>query len=68
MIYKNVRTGTFVSRPNRFMAKVDIDGSIEAVHVKNTGRCKEILVPGAEVILERSSNPERKTAYDLIAA
>lgn len=68
MIYKNVRTGTFVSRPNRFMAKVDIDGSIETVHVKNTGRCREILVPGAEVILERSANPERKTAYDLIAA
>ncbi len=67
MEYKNVVKGRFISRPNRFIAKVNIAGNEETVHVKNTGRCKEILVPGAEVYLEASSNPERKTKYDLIA-
>lgn len=68
MQYGTVRRGTFISRPNRFIAKVDIDGRTETVHVKNTGRCKEILIPGAEVILEESDDPSRKTRYDLIAA
>ena len=68
MKYENITSGTFISRPNRFIAKVDIGGNIETVHVKNTGRCKEILVKGCRVILEESSNPNRKTKYDLVAA
>ena len=68
MKYDRVCTGTFISRPNRFIAKVDIGGKEETVHVKNTGRCREILVPGAKVVLYDSQNPERKTRYDLIAA
>lgn len=67
MKYKNIVKGIFVSRPNRFIAKVNIDGKEETVHVKNTGRCKEILIPGARVYLQKSDNPERKTAYDLTA-
>lgn len=63
----NIIHGTFHSRPNRFIAKVYVDGVLETVHVKNTGRCKELLLPGAEVILEVSGNPARKTKYDLIA-
>lgn len=59
--------GEFVSRPNRFIANVLIDGSPVVTHVKNTGRCKELLLPGAEVYLEKTDNPQRKTAYDLIA-
>ena len=66
MKYKNIVKGEFISRPNRFIAKVKINGVEHTVHVKNTGRCKEILVPGAVVYLERTENPERKTAYDLI--
>ncbi len=68
MRYGRTVRGTFVSRPNRFVAEVDISGTVETVHVKNTGRCKEILVPGAEVILEDSENARRRTRYDLIAA
>lgn len=67
MKYKNVVKGEFISRPNRFIAKVKICKKEETVHVKNTGRCKEILIPGAAVYLEKSDNPQRKTAYDLIA-
>lgn len=67
MIYSNTVKGIFVSRPNRFIARVITDGNEETVHVKNTGRCKELLIPGAEVILERADNPGRKTLYDLIA-
>lgn len=66
MKYKHIIHGKFESRPNRFLAKVWIDGKTETVHVKNTGRCKELLLPGAEVILEISDNPNRKTKYDLI--
>lgn len=67
MQYTNIRPAVFRSRPNRFIAKVEIDGQEETVHVKNTGRCKELLVPGRTVWLEEGSNPNRKTKYDLIA-
>jgi len=68
MRYSEVTEGFFLDRPNRFVAHVDVDGRVETVHVKNTGRCKEILVPGTRVVLSVSDNPERKTRYDLIAA
>ncbi|MBR1496271.1 MAG: DNA/RNA nuclease SfsA [Oscillospiraceae bacterium] len=68
MRYDNVIRGTFLDRPNRFIAHVQIGGKTETVHVKNTGRCRELLVEGAEVWLEQSANPARKTKYDLIAA
>ena len=67
MRYENITEGIFIERPNRFIAYVDIDGVKTLCHVKNTGRCKELLVAGAKVILEKSQNPLRKTAYDLIA-
>jgi len=67
MKYNNCYPGKFISRPNRFIAVVEIDGEEQRVHVKNTGRCKELLQPGNTVYLEKSSNPARKTAYDLIA-
>ena len=67
MTYNQVCEGIFLSRPNRFIAKVQIDGKEETVHVKNTGRCRELLVPGCTVYLEKSDNPLRKTAFDLIA-
>ena len=67
MKYEAITEGIFLSRPNRFIAKVLIDGREETVHVKNTGRCRELLVPGAAVYLERAKNPDRKTAYDLVA-
>ena len=67
MKYKHVVKGIFQERPNRFIAHVWIEGVLETVHVKNTGRCKELLLPGVEVILEVSDNPNRKTKYDLIA-
>lgn len=66
MKYEKIVSGIFVERPNRFIAMVEIAGKIEKCHVKNTGRCRELLVPGAEVYLEKSGNPDRKTAYDLI--
>ena len=67
MTYNTVRTGRFLSRPNRFIAMVDIDGVATVCHVKNTGRCKELLTPGCTVVLEQATNPARKTPYDLIA-
>ncbi len=66
MNYPATVNARFISRPNRFIATVELDGSIHTVHVKNTGRCKELLTPGAEVVLVPSSNPLRKTRYDLI--
>ena len=66
MRYGEVREATFLRRLNRFVAEVEIDGRVERVHVKNTGRCAELLVPGYRVYLERSGNPARRTAYDLI--
>lgn len=67
MQYQQVRKGHFLARPNRFIAQVELDGRTETVHVKNTGRCRELLVPGATVYVEGSDNPKRKTKYDLIA-
>lgn len=66
MKYRNIIHGKFASRPNRFIAKVWVEGKLETVHVKNTGRCKELLLPDSDVILEVSDNPDRKTKYDLI--
>lgn len=65
--YENTYQGIFIERPNRFIARVMIDGKEETVHVKNTGRCRELLLPGVRVILQKSSNPSRKTAFDLIS-
>ena len=67
MVYKNIVAGRFVDRPNRFIAHVEINGVVETVHVKNTGRCRELLLPGVKVILEIADNPKRKTRYDLVA-
>lgn len=66
MQYANMVPGRFLARPNRFVAHVEIDGNVEIVHVKNTGRCRELLPTGAYVWCQKSSNPNRKTKYDLI--
>ncbi|MCR5041767.1 MAG: DNA/RNA nuclease SfsA [Clostridia bacterium] len=66
MIYRNITKAVFIDRPNRFIAHVNSNGNIETVHVKNTGRCKELLLPGTEVWLTESDNALRKTAYDLV--
>lgn len=66
MIYSNIHEGIFLERPNRFIAKVNVDGCEEICHVKNTGRCRELLIPGTRVLLEKSANPNRKTKYDLV--
>ena len=66
MNYPSTVTASFISRPNRFIATVQLQGRTETVHVKNTGRCKELLIPGAKVVLAPSDNPARKTRYDLI--
>jgi sugar fermentation stimulation protein A len=68
MRYQNSSAGYFLDRPNRFVAHVEQEGTILTCHVKNTGRCRELLTPGCRVYLEKSDNPARKTAYDLIAA
>lgn len=67
MKYGYVADAVFLQRPNRFIAQVLLNGQEETVHVKNTGRCKELLVPGAKVYLEKGQNPARKTGWDLIA-
>ena len=67
MQYGNMMPGIFKNRPNRFIAHVEISGQMQVVHVKNTGRCRELLVPGALVWCQHSDNPARKTQYDLIA-
>ncbi|MCR5756182.1 MAG: A/G-specific adenine glycosylase [Acetatifactor sp.] len=67
MKYQHIVQGEFIDRPNRFIAHVALDGMKERVHVKNTGRCKELLLPGTKVYLEKSDNPERSTVYDLVA-
>ena len=67
MKYPNIILGRFLRRPNRFIAHVELDGQEVVCHVKNTGRCRELLVPGAAVWLCKSDNSARKTAYDLVA-
>lgn len=67
MEYNNIVKGRFIDRPNRFIANCEINGKTEVCHVKNTGRCKELLVQGTTVYLQKSDNPNRKTQYDLIA-
>lgn len=67
MRYEKIIHGSFISRPNRFIAKVLVNGKEETVHVKNTGRCRELLQPGCTVYLSVSDNPARKTAFDLVA-
>ena len=67
MKYREIVEGIFIDRPNRFIAHVDIEGVVNTVHVKNTGRCKELLIPKTPVRLEVSDNPNRKTLYDLVA-
>ena len=67
MHYSDMVSGIFHARPNRFIAHVEIGGRMEVVHVKNTGRCRELLVPGATVWCQKASNPNRKTKFDLIA-
>lgn len=67
MRYDNIFKARFIDRPNRFISHCNVGGTTETVHVKNTGRCKELLVEGATVYLERSDNPNRKTQYDLIS-
>ena len=67
MTYANITRAVFIDRPNRFTAHVDLEGSVETVHVKNTGRCRELLLPGAEVWLTAPGTPGRKTTYDLVA-
>ena len=66
MLYSIIHEGVFIDRPNRFIANVMVDGVPVVCHVKNTGRCRELLVPGAKVLLEKSANPARKTQYDLV--
>ena len=67
MIYENIKEGIFKNRPNRFIAHVEIDGTEQVCHVKNTGRCREILVPDAKVFVQKTDKTDRKTGYDLIA-
>jgi sugar fermentation stimulation protein A len=66
MHYDNMIPGIFHARPNRFIAHIEINGKLEICHVKNTGRCKELLTPGAQVWCQRADNPNRKTQFDLI--
>ena len=67
MQYSNVTEAVFLRRPNRFLAEVSVAGHAELVHVKTTGRCRELLIPGAEVFLTAPGTAGRKTAYDLVA-
>lgn len=67
MTYDNIHEAVFLDRPNRFIAHILLNGQKQVCHVKNTGRCRELLLPGAEIFVQHSANPARKTAYDLIA-
>ena len=67
MRYQNIVSGRFIDRPNRFIAHVEVSGQVQTVHVKNTGRCKELLIPGVAVYLEGNDDPKRRTAWDLVA-
>lgn len=66
MKYQNIKKAKFISRPNRFIANIEIDGKIQIAHVKNTGRCRELLVPGAEIYVQEFDSDTRKTKFDLI--
>jgi len=66
-LYNNICEGIFRSRLNRFIAEVEIEGKIESCHIKNTGRCKELLLPSAKVYVNHADKPERVTKYDLVA-
>lgn len=66
MKYERISKGTFLERPNRFIAYAELDGKTEVIHVKNTGRCAELLIPGASIYVQESDNPVRKTKWDLI--
>ncbi len=67
MKYANIKQAVFINRPNRFIAEVEVDSLRQIVHVKNTGRCRELLIPGAEVYVTEPGTPGRKTKYDLVA-
>lgn len=67
MIYDNIFPAVFIDRPNRFTANIEIDGKHEICHVKNTGRCAELFIPGADIFVQKANNPNRKTKYDLIS-
>lgn len=67
MKYENIRRAKFISRPNRFIANIEIDGKIEICHVKNTGRCKELLTPYVDIFVQEFDSKIRKTKYDLIS-
>lgn len=67
MVYENIVPAKFVSRPNRFIAEIDVDGVRKICHVKNTGRCRELLVPNADIFVQRFSGGSRKTEFDLIS-
>lgn len=67
MVYTNIKKAIFLDRPNRFIAHIDIDGTVEVSHVKNTGRCRELFIPGATVFVQEVMNEMRKTKYDLIS-
>jgi sugar fermentation stimulation protein A len=66
MKYDNILKGKFISRPNRFIAHIEINGNVEVCHVKNTGRCKELLIPGVTVFVQENNSPKRKTKFSLI--
>lgn len=67
MKYKNIKPAVFSNRPNRFIAEIIVDGKKEICHVKNTGRCREILIEGTPIFVQEQDKPERKTKYDLIS-
>lgn len=67
MEYNNILAARFISRPNRFIAEIEVNGRREICHVKNTGRCKELLIPDSKIYVQYSDNPKRKTKYDLIS-
>lgn len=67
MIYNSILPARFLTRPNRFIATIELEGKEEICHVKNTGRCRELLLPGADIFVQRCDNPARKTKYDLIS-
>lgn len=67
MIYDNIKKARFINRPNRFIANVEVEGKNEVCHVKNTGRCKELLIPDVKVFVQEFDSPKRKTKFDMIS-